>query len=331
MRNFRRLVLGLALVSLAGCGMSLEEKSNLAIASCNVMSEYATDDGALRIKELNAAREKIGQPLFLEPSDQIEEALKYGLCEPLVLNEPDYDIRLGAARELRAQRSSEFLMGFWLFNHSDGDLESSFVLQAEFTHQNVILTRYFINEKYDQVREIKTYSLQLLDETRVLATGDDGEAFFISIDWATSALKIDNPDCGLKGGCSFKKAPQIAYEDIKGTWLTTNQEYEELGVWLTRYSDNLVTYDRRFFEQEKATYEDSSETCALTFEHGFLFKELCKSATAPYFFFVSEYDSDTEKLTLFLVGDSVIDQRVEQNYEFPPPPNGYTKKKGVSD
>ena len=324
-------MLGLLLMSLAGCGMSLEEKSNLAIASCNVISEYATDDGALRIKELNAAREKIGQPLFLEPSDQIEEALKYDLCEPLVLNEPDYDVRLSAARELRAQRFSEFLMGFWLFKHEDDEYKKRFVMQAEFTSQNVILSRYYINEDYDQVREIKTYSLQLLDEARVLATENDGGAFFISIDWAARSLKIDNPDCALKGGCSFKKAPQIAFEDIKGAWLQINQDVEELDLWLTRYSENLVIYDTRTFEQEKATYEDNSETCALTFEHGFLFKELCKSATKPYFFFFSEYDSDTEKLTLFSAGDTFIEKRVEQNYEFPPPPDGYTQKKDVSD
>jgi hypothetical protein len=42
-------------------------------------------DGALRIKEINAAREKLGMPSFLGSDEEIKESFDYGLCTDLVL------------------------------------------------------------------------------------------------------------------------------------------------------------------------------------------------------------------------------------------------------
>ncbi len=49
-------------------------------------------DGALRIKEINVAREKLGMPAFLGSDEEIKESFEYGLCTSLVLNN-DNDYR----------------------------------------------------------------------------------------------------------------------------------------------------------------------------------------------------------------------------------------------
>jgi len=86
----------LILISLAfiliSCGPSPEEMATVAIVTCNIMAETKNMDGALRIKEINAAREKLGKPAFLGSDDVIKESFEYGLCTSLVLNN-DNDYR----------------------------------------------------------------------------------------------------------------------------------------------------------------------------------------------------------------------------------------------
>ena len=324
----KKYITGLLLLALAGCGISVEEKTNQAIATCNVMSEYSESDGALRIKEVNAAREKIREPLFLGSSDQIEQALKYDLCEALLLNEPDYDDKLTAAIMLREQKFAELLMGFWLFSNVNDEYEKSFVILAEFVPQKVILSRYFLNKKYEEVRQMNVYNSDILDETRVVATGENGNAFFITFDRAGEALSFDNSECE---GCNFKKAPQVVYEDIKGAWLQIHQEGDEPDLWLSRHSEGSVVYESRRFNRDEKTYEDAIETCRLKFEHGFVFTELCGEAKEPNTFFLSEYDDDSDRRTLFSVGTTFIDRRVGQNYAFPQPPDNYSEAGGSND
>ena len=52
-------------------------------------------DAAIRVREINAAREKIGGEPFLRGDDAIKEAFEYGLCEELVLDAAIYDESLG--------------------------------------------------------------------------------------------------------------------------------------------------------------------------------------------------------------------------------------------
>jgi len=75
------------LVGLTGCVMSDEEKTNIAAATCSLLSEYSESDGVARMKEINSAREKLQQPLFLGSGEDIQDALEYGLCSDLVLND----------------------------------------------------------------------------------------------------------------------------------------------------------------------------------------------------------------------------------------------------
>lgn len=67
-------------VGLMGCGMSAEEQTNIAFATCNILSEYSESDGVARIKEVNSAREKLKQPLFIGSGEDIQDSLEYGLC-----------------------------------------------------------------------------------------------------------------------------------------------------------------------------------------------------------------------------------------------------------
>ena len=69
-------------------------KYETAIVTCNVMSASRNMDAAFRIKEVNFAREKIGEDLYLGTDEGIKESIQNGLCKELVLNDPEYKIKL---------------------------------------------------------------------------------------------------------------------------------------------------------------------------------------------------------------------------------------------
>ena len=85
------ILISLAFI-LISCGPSPEEMATVAQVTCNIMAETKNMDGALRIKEINAAREKLGKPAFLGSDDVIKQSFEYGLCTSLVLNN-DNDYR----------------------------------------------------------------------------------------------------------------------------------------------------------------------------------------------------------------------------------------------
>ena len=89
-----------------GCGPSPQEKKEIAIITCNVMGESRKMDAAMRIKEINEARDKIGEAPFLQPDNAIKEAFEYGLCKELVLND-SYDAKLNKLKRLEEQREKK--------------------------------------------------------------------------------------------------------------------------------------------------------------------------------------------------------------------------------
>ena len=84
---------------LVGCGPSDVEKQNIATITCNVIAE-TNKDPAMKIKEMNTARENLSAEPYLFGVDKINESLEYDLCENLVLlSEPEYEKVLLAAKE----------------------------------------------------------------------------------------------------------------------------------------------------------------------------------------------------------------------------------------
>ncbi len=84
---------------LASCGPNQQEKEEIAIIACNIMGESRNMESAMRIREVNSAREEIGEKRFLGTDEAIKEAFKYGLCKELVLNDLGYTAKLSDAIE----------------------------------------------------------------------------------------------------------------------------------------------------------------------------------------------------------------------------------------
>ena len=98
-----KILIILSLVLLASCGPSQEDKRNVAAVTCSIMGETRNMDAAVRVEKMNDAREKIGGEPFLRGDDAIKEALEYGLCQQLVLNEP-YDETLQSLKNAKQER-----------------------------------------------------------------------------------------------------------------------------------------------------------------------------------------------------------------------------------
>ena len=86
---------------LTGCGQSQDEKERIAAVTCAVMRESRNMDGAVRVKEMNEARVKMGSEPFLDGDDVIKEALEYGLCQGLVLG--TYDESLQSLKDAKRE------------------------------------------------------------------------------------------------------------------------------------------------------------------------------------------------------------------------------------
>ena len=99
----KRLLL-LTAIFLTACGPSPEEKEEIAIITCNIMGESRNMDGSMRIREINAAREKIGEDAFLGSDEDIKTSLMNKLCKELVLNN-NYEATLNA--KLQADREAK--------------------------------------------------------------------------------------------------------------------------------------------------------------------------------------------------------------------------------
>ena len=94
MKTLKVMMASATLVLLSGCGPTPKEKEEIASITCNIMGNTRNMDSAVRIREINAAREKIGEEPFLSSDKKIKKAFEAGLCQELVLNDPEYDEKL---------------------------------------------------------------------------------------------------------------------------------------------------------------------------------------------------------------------------------------------
>ena len=97
-----KILIILSLVLLASCGSSQKDK-NIAAVTCSIMSETRNMDAAVRVREMNDAREKIGGEPFLGGDSAIQEAFEWGLCQELVLN-VTYDETLQPLKDAKRER-----------------------------------------------------------------------------------------------------------------------------------------------------------------------------------------------------------------------------------
>ena len=77
----RTLLSTISLLLIASCGLSPEEKEKVAAVTCSIMGETTHMDGAVRVREINEARERIGGEPFLNGDAAIKIAFEWGLCE----------------------------------------------------------------------------------------------------------------------------------------------------------------------------------------------------------------------------------------------------------
>jgi len=84
--------------------LAKEKADRVAAVTCSIMGETRNMDSAVRVRELNDAREKIGGEPFLGGDSAIKQSFEYGLCRELVLNDPDYFGKLNKALEIERTR-----------------------------------------------------------------------------------------------------------------------------------------------------------------------------------------------------------------------------------
>lgn len=101
-------------LSLLGCGgPSDQEKKDVADSTCAILKETTENQSAFRVKELNAARATIGEKPFVDGDEIIQNSIKFGLCNNLVVNTPDfnqkYSLKLDVFREKVAENTCEEL------------------------------------------------------------------------------------------------------------------------------------------------------------------------------------------------------------------------------
>ena len=99
--DINKILIIFSLVLLAACGLSRDEKQNIAINACSIMGETKKSEAVIRLQTMSDAREKIGGETYIRGDDAIIEAFELGLCQQLVMNE-DYEWYRNVARnELR--------------------------------------------------------------------------------------------------------------------------------------------------------------------------------------------------------------------------------------
>ena len=91
MKYFIFLMIGFLI---SGCSPSMNEKEEIAVSACNIMEESMLLDSVTRLREINLARQEIGEPRFLGKDEQILSSIMWGMCKELVLNDPNYELKL---------------------------------------------------------------------------------------------------------------------------------------------------------------------------------------------------------------------------------------------
>ena len=182
----KRLVL-LTTLLLTACGPSPEEKQEIAIITCNIIGESRDVNASSRIKEVNIAREKMGEDAFLLSDGVIQESLNWGLCNELVLNVANYDELL----ESKKQQLTDTIGGFWFHKYYDTEDYEGFILIAELVNQKIIINKYYKDESYESKQPQLVLDYKIIDNNRLGVTGNQNvNNFIISVDLESESLSF---------------------------------------------------------------------------------------------------------------------------------------------
>mgnify|MGYP000029343814 CR=1 FL=1 len=99
----KKILIIFCFLFIVSCGPSQQEKENVAAVTCSIMSETRNMDAAIRVREMNNAREKIGKGPFLRGDEAIKEAFEYGFCKELVLDD-SYNEILQPLKDAKRER-----------------------------------------------------------------------------------------------------------------------------------------------------------------------------------------------------------------------------------
>lgn len=75
---------------LSGCGISDEEKNNIAERACKVAEATRRFESARRVELINDAREKLGMGPYPGSSDRLDFMISSGSCEELITNSEEF-------------------------------------------------------------------------------------------------------------------------------------------------------------------------------------------------------------------------------------------------
>ena len=103
----RTTLIFITLLGLVACGPTEKEIQDTIKVTCNIVSVSETIATPFRIKAVNEAREKIKGEPFLGSEADIFDASRFGLCEQLVVDDPQFSLLLEEKRKIEKEVLAE--------------------------------------------------------------------------------------------------------------------------------------------------------------------------------------------------------------------------------
>ncbi len=337
--TMKRLLL-LTVFVLTACGPSQEEKQQIATIACNVMAESTTMDGAMKIKEINQAREQIGEPPFLAASDEIQESLRYEVCESLVMNDPNYSDLLSQAKSEAEEKFKNLFKGFWLHETFEDDghrADDVFTMQV--TNDTIEISRY---EGWGTLIEKATFSFYKTGELEFtvknktgLHNQEDTQDSFEDISGARIFFDQINNELSLRHDnlnkiLYFTRPSNLMNEHFNGVWSFTLQRENKESRYKIEITDEETTLTELIVNHGDRTVRKGERgTLKSDFENGFIFSLQRNGDT--YYDFVKDGSDGVSNWGYSLFGEFFTMKRQNSNYEIPIPEDYVLRDQKVPD
>ena len=247
-----KLTAALPLIFVVACGPSNQEIQNATTITCNIMTESRSMDAVILVKEINAAREKIGEDVFLGSHTDISLSFKHDLCESLVRNDDDYESRLA---ELQNQEALELA-------EQEKVLESKKIgqekidreeraetarTQAAANHKHLKLS--MLEEKKSIAAEKKPYwrekEERIIFAEKIRIRDERLEAYWRSLDKSQWEELYPQQTSMLKTGWErCDKIEVFARESCKKNWRRVNNRWRQVVKERMTYWDALKKSNR---------------------------------------------------------------------------------------